>query len=52
MSMVTKFVRVVTYHEELTPISSHEPSMKWSCVLTLQIKDIISTFAEDPWTPN
>ena len=50
--MVTKLVRVVTYREELPPINSHDPTMRWSGEVTLQIKSIISPLAEDPWTPN
>ena len=48
--MVTKLVKVVTYSEELALIDLHDPSMRWSCEVTWQIKYIISSLAEDPWT--
>ena len=38
ISMVTKLVRVVTYHEELLPINLHDPSMTWFCEVTVRVK--------------
>ena len=52
MSMVTKAVKLVTYHDNLPPKNSHDSSMNWSCEVTLQIKYIKFLLAEDPWTPN
>ena len=44
MSMVTKLDRVMTYHEELPSIKSHDPLVTWSCRNTWQTKWIyIST---------
>ena len=34
MSMVTKLCRVVTYHEGLPTIRSHDPLTTWSCKIT------------------
>ena len=52
MSMVTKLVRVVTYHKELSPINLYDPSMKWCRKVTSQIKSILSLLVEEPWTTN
>ena len=40
MPMVTKLARVVKYLEELPPINSHDPSRRWSCEITWQMKYI------------
>ena len=37
MCMVPKLIMVVTYCDELSPISLHDPSVRWSCELTWQI---------------
>ena len=49
--MATRLITVVTYHKDLPAINSHDPSMRWLCEVTRQIKYIISPTAEDPWTP-
>ena len=51
MFMVTRLIRVVTYHKELTSINSHDPSMRWSWEVAGQIK-YISPLAEDQRTSN
>ena len=51
MPMVTKFVRVVTYGEELPPIHSHDTSIRWSCGVTWQVKYIMSLLPEDICSP-
>ena len=43
MLMVTKLGRVVTYHEELPPINSHNSLITWSFEITWQTKTYIST---------
>ena len=52
MPMATKLGRVLTYDEELLPISSNDPSIKWSCEITRQNKYVISPLALGQWTPN
>ena len=38
MSRVTKLIKIVIYCKELPTIKSHDPSMRWSCDVTGQIK--------------
>ena len=40
MPMATKLARVVTYHEVLALIKSHDTLITWSCKITLQTKFI------------
>ena len=42
MPIATKLGRVVTYHEGLPPIKSHDPLITWSCKITWQTKFIIT----------
>ena len=47
MPIFTRFTKVVTYFEELSPIYLDDSSMKWSCKVTWQIKCIWSLLAGD-----
>ena len=38
--MVTKFVKVVIYRQELSFIKLYDPSIKWSCEVTQQIEQL------------
>ena len=40
MPMISKLCRVVTYHEGLAPIKSHDRLIRWSCEITWHIKSI------------
>ena len=42
MSMATKLVRAVTYHERLPPLKSYDPLNTWSWEIIWQTKSIIS----------
>ena len=50
--MATKFGRVVTYHERLPPIKSHDPLTKWPFEITWQTKIILSLLPECLRPPN
>ena len=52
MPMVTKFVRLVAYNEDLALINSRDLTRKRSGEVTCQIKYITYPLAEDLWTPN
>ena len=45
MPLVTRLFKLVTYREELPPMNSYDPSMRWSYEVTRQIKYIISPLA-------
>ena len=49
ISMATKFGRVVTYHEELPPILSHDTSNTWSQEVTWQIEYVMSLLVIEQW---
>ena len=44
--------KVVTYCDGLTPLISHDLSIKWSCEFPWQIKYFMSLLALDQWPPN
>ena len=46
MPMATKVGRVVTYHEGLPPIKSHDRLITWSCKITGQTKFVITPLPE------
>ena len=52
MYMATKLGRLVTCHEGLPPIKSHEPLITGSREITSQTKKIISPLLERLWSPN
>ena len=52
MCMATKLGRLVTCHEGLPPIKSHEPLITGSREITSQTKKIISPLLERLWSPN
>ena len=47
MSIATRVGRMVTYLHGLLPISSLDPSIKWPCEITWQIKHVLSPLALD-----
>ena len=46
MPMVTKLVRLVTYHEGLPPIKSNDTWIMWFCEIAWQTKNVISPLLE------
>ena len=50
--MTTKFGRVVTYHEGLPHIKSHDPLITWSAEIMWQTKIIMSPIPKCPWPQN
>lgn len=47
MPTFSKLIREVVFSEQLPPVNSHNPSKRWSCEFTWQIKYIIFPLAED-----
>ena len=43
---------IVTYCKKFHSAKLHDPSMKWSCEVTWEIKYIIWLPVKKPWTPN
>ena len=41
--------QMITYHDGLLPIKSHDPLIMWSCEITRQIKIIVSPLSECLW---
>ena len=52
MSMATKLYRVVTYHEGLPSIKSHNPLITWSYEITWEAGSILSPLRQYLWLPN
>ena len=52
MPIATELGRVVTYHESLLLIKSHDPFITWSCEIKLQTKNIIPPLPGYLWPPN
>lgn len=48
-SMTSKLDRFVTYSQEISPMKSHDPSIRWCCHVTGQIKYVICPFSLDQW---
>ena len=47
MSIPTQLIRVLTYHEGLPPVKTHNPLITWSCKITWQAKNIL--LSQCPW---
>ena len=52
MPVVTKLGRMVTYHEGLPSIISHDLLITWSCEIIWQTKSIISPVPQYLWPQN
>ena len=50
--MTTKLGRLVTYHDGVSPLKSHDPLITLFCEITWQIKLIISPLTQCLSTPN
>ena len=48
----TKLGRVMTYHEGLPPIKSHEPLITWPSEIPRQTETIVTPLSEWLWPPN
>ena len=44
--MVTKLVRLMTYHNQLLLVNFHDCLTKWNCQVTWQLENVNSAFTE------